>query len=45
MLYYFIIAFVLILLVIMTFIRSDPQEKHSQLYHVVPHRSSEILVL
>jgi hypothetical protein len=44
-LYYFLIAFVLIVLVILTFIKTSPQGKSSHLYHTVPHQTSEILVL
>jgi hypothetical protein len=44
-LYYFLIAFVLILVVIVTFIKTAPQGHSQHRYSTVPHRSSEILVL
>lgn len=43
-LYYFLIALVLILIVIFTFIKTSPQDERTH-YRTVPFKSSKILVL
>jgi hypothetical protein len=45
MLYYFLIALVLVLIVILTFIRTSPRDHLNNRYETLPFKSSKILVL